>query len=175
MVQVSPTKLLGNPAILLMDKVLTKHGNFKFEKVTDNFFRGSDATAKEYQMMAQQGIEKVLSFKTISSKEAEKLTKEALKYGITFKNKPINPWNPWKYILDLSEELKDPRKTFGHCTFGVDRTSIATGVKQITEGIPMYKVMAGMKAHGYNYLHRIMFFPMEVALRKFAKEYKTIK
>lgn len=172
---ISPVKLNGNPVIGFFDKILTNHGEFHFEKVSDTFYRGSDATAKEFPLLVKEGIEKVVNLKTLSAKEVKNLEKAVQENGMEFRNIPYDPLRPWKYVLEIAKEIKDPKTKYFHCTFGVDRTGNATGIEKLIEGIPMHKVMADMKKHGYNLAHRIVFFPMEVALRIFAKKNLPIK
>lgn len=88
---------------------------------------------------------------------------------------PFNPFNPKKYINAIAEELKDNTSSFWHCTYGVDRTSHAVGVKLLLDGVPMHKVMQNMKEHGFKGIHRVIFFPMEMELRRFAKTLQKAK
>lgn len=173
--RISSKILSKNPAVGVMDKILTKRGNFKFEKVTDTFYRGSDVTTQEFPELAKAGIKKIINLKTISKKEIEKLTKAAQENGMDFRNIPLDPFRPKKYIEAIAEEAKSPIPKFFHCTFGIDRTGISAGVQRIVDGMPMFKAMKEMQEHGYNTYHRLVFFPMEQALRKFAQQNITIK
>ena len=64
-----------------------------FEKINDSFYRGSQAGAEEMEVLAKQGIKRILNLKTISSEESLKLAKEALERGLEFINIPLSPFN----------------------------------------------------------------------------------
>lgn len=167
-------KKIGNPFIRVMDKFICKKGGFHFEPVSDCFYRGSDASVKEIPMLAKKGIKTIINLKTISRKNFEELSAEAQKWGIKYLNIPINPLNPKKTEPDVIKAIKKispENPTFAHCTLGKDRTGEFTGIERyLNEGMPMYKVIADMRAHGFNTFHRVIFFPVEQYLRNFAKK-----
>lgn len=161
-------EFLGNPIVGLFDFVCGNNTEFKMQKISDSFYRSSDASMNIPQL-AKYGIKTILNLKIINKKELAKLTKVAKEHGIEYINIPINPFkldNSINEILDIIKTASEENPLLVHCTFGRDRTGFVTALYQnLKEDVPMQEAISDMYEHGF----RRLFFNMEQYLRGFNK------
>ena len=164
----SITPVLGSPLIKIADKIFKNRQGFHFEKINDCFYRGSQAGAEEMEVLAKQGVKRILNLKTISPEEAKELAKQAWERGLEFINIPLNPFNIEKSLPNILKEILGASKEkplYIHCTFGKDRTGFVSAlVKNIREGVPMMDAIKDMEKHGFR---NSVFFHMKNFLRSF--------
>lgn len=170
----SITPALGSPLIRLADKIFKNRKGFHFEKINDCFYRGSQAGAEEMEILAKQGVKRILNLKTISPEEAKELAKEAWKRGLEFINIPLNPFNIQKTFPNILKEILGATKEkplYIHCTFGKDRTGFVSALaRHIREGLPIPEAIKDMEKHGYR---DVVFFHMKNFLKSFAPHSQT--
>ncbi|MCQ2788800.1 MAG: tyrosine-protein phosphatase [bacterium] len=176
MVSASIKPITGNPIICVMDKLWTNKKPFYMQKVSDSFYRGSQAGEAEFQNLSKEGIKTILNLKTIKKKELETLSSQAKKFGIDYINIPLDPFNITKSLpnlLDVINKATKENPLFVHCTFGRDRTGFVTGLnKYLNDNVPMKEVIKDMKAHGFR---ETLFFHMEKYLKQIDKMMGKIK
>lgn len=172
----SKVQLIDYKLTSLVDSILPKYTISSIEKVNDSFYRGSSPSVADFPKLAEKGIKKILNLRCINQKEFEQLSQEAKKYGMNYVNIPIGWINFKKQIPDIMNVLKGISKEnslFVHCSCGIDRTGIVTLLERcMIEGMSSSRAFVEMKSHGFDYLHRFLFFNMEQTARKFVKRFK---
>lgn len=73
--KVEKTVLKGFPLIGVIDKVCRNCRPMKFEKVADNFCRGSNPAAEDFVMLSQKNIKKNVDLRTVFQREKNSLMK----------------------------------------------------------------------------------------------------
>jgi protein tyrosine phosphatase (PTP) superfamily phosphohydrolase (DUF442 family) len=159
---------LGNPIIGLLDAVWRNLDSFRFQKISDSFYRGSDAS-KNIPELARQGIKMILNLKTISKAELDNLTRIAKKYDIEYINIPVNPFkiqDSIPAIIAVLGKASEENPLFVHCTFGRDRTGFVTALyRNLEENWDIQDAISDMYENGF----RKLFFTMDQYLRSFNK------
>lgn len=175
-------RIRKNPLIFVLDK-FTRGNNKKFKNeniktVIDGIiYRGSSVPVGKFQILAENNIKKILDLRTISKKEAKKLSEEAEKYGMKYENIPLDPFRikkAIKRIIKIIEDSSEEEPLYIHCTFGIDRTSFVSALAHhIKEGLSIPQAIKDMRDHGFRGIRRLILLNMERYLKKMENKSKT--
>lgn len=106
----------------------------RFRKVSDNLYRGSAPASEEVIWLNKKlGITRIISLDEISGKKINlvctllKINHINLPIDIAKKSTLI------RFLLEIGKLFKSPEKTFLHCKWGKDRSSLACAIYRCQE------------------------------------------
>lgn len=142
---------LAGMAVSVTQSNSTAGGIKNFGKVNENYYRGSQPTAKEYAGLKTLGVKTVIDLRK-DSEEAE--PEQVRRQGMQYFNIPLKASQPatdeqTKYFLKL---VNDPQNwpVYVHCKGGRHRTGALTAIYRIThDNWTAAQAYEEMKAYGF--------------------------
>jgi protein tyrosine phosphatase (PTP) superfamily phosphohydrolase (DUF442 family) len=128
-------------------------GVSNFHRITKNFYRGAQPSARGMRFLESMGIKTVINLRWLHS-DRDELKGTSLKY-IHIKFNTISPKT--RQVVRFLKAVTDPNNqpVFLHCKHGADRTGMMTAFYRITvQGWSKKEAIREMTKGGYNF-HRI--------------------